>query len=84
MTGLDLREGDKRWLAILEGMHDDYDGEAINPANLSLLERWMGYGKNYNPSNSSINGGGSGSGSAPPTPTKSAAAAQPTELASQQ
>lgn len=26
VTGLDLREGDRRWLAILDGHHDAYTG----------------------------------------------------------
>jgi hypothetical protein len=68
MTGLDLREGDKRWLAVLEGMHDEYDGEAVNPRYLSLLERWMGYGKAYAARAASSEGSGSPRG----TPTKAA------------
>lgn len=47
LTGLDLREGDKRWLAIIDGKHDAYHGEAVNPKHLSLLERMLGYGKLY-------------------------------------
>ena len=47
ITGLDLREGDKRWLAILDGNHDGYSGEAVNPKHLSLFERMLGYGKLY-------------------------------------
>jgi len=47
-TGLDLREGDKRWLFILDGVHDTYGGEAVNPKHLSLFERLvLGYGKLY-------------------------------------
>ncbi|KXZ43854.1 hypothetical protein GPECTOR_79g133 [Gonium pectorale] len=46
-TGLDLREGDRRWLAILDGHHDLYHGPAVHPRHLSLLERLMGYGKLY-------------------------------------
>jgi len=46
-TGLDLREGDKRWLAILDGKHDSYSGEAVNPKHLSIWERMVGYGKLY-------------------------------------
>ncbi|KAG2491417.1 hypothetical protein HYH03_010206 [Edaphochlamys debaryana] len=47
-TGLDLHEGDKRWMAILEGHHDAYAGPAVSPKHLSLLERYvLGYGKNY-------------------------------------
>ncbi|KAG2495268.1 hypothetical protein HYH03_006541 [Edaphochlamys debaryana] len=48
-TGLDLREGDRRWLAILDGRHEEYTGQAIHPRHLSLLERLMGYGRNYQP-----------------------------------
>lgn len=48
LTGLDLREGDKRWLAILDGAHDSYTGEAVNPKHLSWYERMLGYGKLYN------------------------------------
>lgn len=47
LTGLDLREGDKRWLAILDGRGDTYTGEAVNPKHLSMLENFMGYGKTY-------------------------------------
>jgi len=47
ITGLDLREGDKRWLAILDGKHDAYTGEAVNPRHLSLVEKLLGYGKRY-------------------------------------
>lgn len=49
ITGLDLREGDRRWLAILDGHHDIYHGEAVNPRYLSVFERLLGYGKNYRP-----------------------------------
>ncbi|GFR43042.1 hypothetical protein Agub_g4047 [Astrephomene gubernaculifera] len=52
VTGLDLREGDRRWLAILDGNHDAYHGEAVNPRYLSFLERMMGYGKLYKPEGS--------------------------------
>ena len=47
LTGLDLREGDKRWLAIIDGKMDVYTGEAVNPKHLSLMERILGYGKYY-------------------------------------
>ena len=50
VTGLDLRDGDKRWLAILDGKHASYTGEAVNPKYLSLVERLLGYGKRYNAS----------------------------------
>ena len=39
LTGLDLKEGDKRWLAILNNDHDSYDGPAVAPKHLSLFER---------------------------------------------
>ncbi|GIL71055.1 hypothetical protein Vretifemale_1695 [Volvox reticuliferus] len=49
ITGLDLREGDRRWLAILDGNHGYYHGEAVNPKYLSIFERMLGYGRNYRP-----------------------------------
>ncbi|EFJ43350.1 proton/phosphate symporter [Volvox carteri f. nagariensis] len=49
ITGLDLREGDRRWLAILDGHHDYYHGEAVNPRYLSVVERMLGYGRLYRP-----------------------------------
>ncbi|GLI58503.1 hypothetical protein VaNZ11_000236 [Volvox africanus] len=49
ITGLDLREGDRRWLAILDGHHEYYHGEAVNPKYLSIIERVIGYGRNYRP-----------------------------------
>eukprot|EP00887_Chlorella_sp_A99_P005874 scaffold1.g5874.t1 len=52
LTGLDLAEGDRRWLAILEGGHADYEGPAVAPRHLSPLERYvLGYGTNYRPRN---------------------------------
>eukprot|EP00884_Botryococcus_braunii_P017220 jgi/Botrbrau1/4181/Bobra.0192s0041.1 len=47
ILGLDLREGDVRWLALYNG--DPYHGEAINPQMLSMYERMIGIGKEYNP-----------------------------------
>jgi hypothetical protein len=48
LTGLDLKEGDTRWLAILNGDHGAYDGEAVNPRHLSFVERYIfRYGKAY-------------------------------------
>ncbi len=35
LAQLDLRDGDKRWLAILDGEHESYTGEAIKPDYLS-------------------------------------------------
>ncbi|KAG2435009.1 hypothetical protein HYH02_012007 [Chlamydomonas schloesseri] len=49
VTSLDLREGDRRWLAILDGHHDMYHGDAVKPKNLSLIERLLGYGRLYKP-----------------------------------
>lgn len=69
LTGLDLREGDKRWLAMVENV--EYTGDAINPKHLSILERVMGYGKGYVPS------------SDPSTPTSAAASnVSPKQVAS--
>lgn len=48
LTGLDLRDGDSRWLAILEGESNSYEGEAVNPKYLSFFEKLLGYGKSYN------------------------------------
>lgn len=39
LTGLDLKEGDHRWLALVEGDVTGYRGPAINPKHLSLVER---------------------------------------------
>lgn len=47
ITGLDLHEGDVRWLAILDGKHGSYHGPAVNPKHLSIVERMIGYGKQY-------------------------------------
>jgi len=47
ITGLDLREGDKRWLAVLDGKHSAYTGPAVDPKHLSLFERMLGYGRQY-------------------------------------
>ncbi|KAG2451250.1 hypothetical protein HYH02_003857 [Chlamydomonas schloesseri] len=57
VTGLDLREGDKRWLAILDGHHHLYHGDAIKPRHLSLIERLLGYGKNYQASDAGSDDG---------------------------
>ncbi|CAN6631978.1 hypothetical protein TRVA0_013S01728 [Trichomonascus vanleenenianus] len=48
-TGLDLKEQDRRWQFIREGRGDDYHGVAIHPRHLSVWERLLGVGKNYNP-----------------------------------
>lgn len=39
LTGLDLKEGDKRWLAIVDGEHDEYTGPAIAKKHLSFVEK---------------------------------------------
>ncbi len=50
LVGLDLREGDRRWLAIISGHHDAYTGEAVNPRYLSVFERSvLRHGRNYHP-----------------------------------
>ena len=36
---LDLREGDRRFDALMAGNPAAYNGEAVNPNNLSLYER---------------------------------------------
>ncbi|KDD76549.1 hypothetical protein H632_c186p1 [Helicosporidium sp. ATCC 50920] len=50
LTGLDLKEGDKRWLAIVEGEHDLYCGPAVAPKHLSAIERFVyRYSSRFNP-----------------------------------
>ena len=56
LTGLDLREGDKRWLAFLDGKPESYTGEAVNPKHLSIFERMLGYGKSYHATGVSTKG----------------------------
>jgi hypothetical protein len=48
-TGLDLSELDRYNLYLLAGQGNNYHGEAVNPKYLSLYERWVGYGKQYDP-----------------------------------
>lgn len=48
-TGLDLKEQERRWMFIRQGRDNEYHGVAIHPKHLSLWERWMGVGANYNP-----------------------------------
>jgi len=48
-TGLDLKEQERRWAYIRAGRSEEYHGIAIHPAHLSLWERLMGVGKNYDP-----------------------------------
>lgn len=49
VTGLDLRELDRRWRFITEGREHEYHGVAIHPRHLSLWERFRGVHKDYNP-----------------------------------
>lgn len=49
VTGLDLREQDRRWEYMRAGRGHDYHGVAIHPQHLSLWERFRGVGKNYDP-----------------------------------
>ncbi|EGS23666.1 uncharacterized protein CTHT_0003630 [Thermochaetoides thermophila DSM 1495] len=48
-TGLDLKEQERRWHYIRTGRGHEYHGIAIHPKHLSLWERLMGVGKNYDP-----------------------------------
>jgi len=48
-TGLDLGELDRFNMYLLAGHTQHYHGEAVNPKYLSYFERWMGWGKSYNP-----------------------------------
>lgn len=48
-TGLDLKEQERRWAYIRAGRSEEYHGIAIHPAHLSLWERMMGVGKQYDP-----------------------------------
>jgi len=48
-TGLDLKEQERRWMYIRTGRSEEYHGIAIHPAHLSLWERLMGVGKQYDP-----------------------------------
>lgn len=50
LTGLDLKEGDMRWLAIIDGDHDEYTGPAISKRHLSFLEKVAyRFQRNYDP-----------------------------------
>lgn len=44
---LDLREGDRRFDALMAGTPEAYTGDAVHPKNLSLFEKWLGYGRYY-------------------------------------
>lgn len=48
-TGLDLKEQERRWTFLRDGREHEYHGIAIHPRHLSLWERMMGIGKNYDP-----------------------------------
>ncbi|KAF3175513.1 hypothetical protein TWF225_002741 [Orbilia oligospora] len=48
-TGLDLAEQERRWRYIRQGRGDEYCGVAVHSNHLSVWERWMGIGKQYNP-----------------------------------
>ncbi|KAG9507037.1 hypothetical protein J7337_000585 [Fusarium musae] len=48
-TGLDLKEQERRWYYIRDGKESEYHGVAVNPAHLSLWERFRGLGKSYDP-----------------------------------
>ncbi|EWC48011.1 hypothetical protein DRE_02590 [Drechslerella stenobrocha 248] len=48
-TGLDLAEQERRWRYIRQGRGEEYCGVAIHAKHLSVWERWMGIGKQYNP-----------------------------------
>ena len=41
VTGLDLREQERRWRFCIEGRENDYHGIAIHPRHLSLFERYV-------------------------------------------
>lgn len=40
IMSLDLREGDRRFDALIANTPDAYNGDAVAPANLSFFERW--------------------------------------------
>ncbi len=41
VTTLDLTELDKRWASLCSGDDDEYTGPAVDPAHLSMWERWQ-------------------------------------------
>ncbi|KAF2099362.1 MFS general substrate transporter [Rhizodiscina lignyota] len=47
-TGLDLKEQERRWHFIRNGLEHEYHGVAIHPKHLSVWERIRGVGKHYN------------------------------------
>ena len=45
LMSLDLREGDRRFDALMAGNPAAYSGDAVHPSNLSLFERMIGVQK---------------------------------------
>ena len=45
LMSLDLREGDRRFDALMAGNPAAYSGDAVHPSNLSLFERMLGVQK---------------------------------------
>lgn len=45
LMSLDLREGDRRFDALMAGNPANYSGPAVSPNNLSLFERMIGVQK---------------------------------------
>ena len=45
LMSLDLREGDRRFDALMAGNPATYNGDAVAPNNLSLFERMLGVQK---------------------------------------
>ena len=45
LMSLDLREGDRRFDALMSGNPANYSGDAVHPRNLSLFERMIGVQK---------------------------------------
>ncbi|CAK0752621.1 hypothetical protein CVIRNUC_002160 [Coccomyxa viridis] len=48
LMSLDLREGDRRFDALMAGNPAAYSGDAVHPSNLSLFERMLGVQKYHN------------------------------------
>ena len=45
LMSLDLREGDRRFDALMANNPSAYSGDAVHPRNLSLFERMLGVQK---------------------------------------
>jgi len=45
LMSLDLREGDRRFDALMQNNPAAYSGDAVHPRNLSLFERMIGVQK---------------------------------------